>query len=58
MVSIFSFFNAYHIYAHGLGCVHSDPRGVSLPEDAVSWEANLADVTEQPRGGIRRPGSA
>jgi hypothetical protein len=27
--------NVYFVYAHGLGCVHSDPRGVSLPEDVV-----------------------
>jgi hypothetical protein len=25
---------------YGLGCLHSDPRGVTLPEDVVKREAN------------------
>jgi hypothetical protein len=27
---------------HGLGCVRSDPRGVTLPEDVARREANRA----------------
>jgi hypothetical protein len=27
---------------HGLGCVHNDPQGVTLPEDVARWEANHA----------------
>jgi hypothetical protein len=31
-----------HVLLQGLGCAHSAPRGITLPKDAVRWEANCA----------------
>jgi hypothetical protein len=42
-----TFPNVYWVYAQGLRCVRSDPRGVSLLEDAVRQEANHANNKRQ-----------
>jgi hypothetical protein len=39
--------NIYCVYVWGLGCVCSNPRGVTLLEDVVRWEANHADNERQ-----------
>jgi hypothetical protein len=46
-VPISAFPNVCCAYAQGLGCVHSDPWGVTLPEDVVRREANRADNERQ-----------